>query len=604
VPLIPPIVFGPHVCGSDRGADHEWLVTDGLGGYATGTVCGLRTRRQHSLLTVADPATAARNLGLAALDLTLTMPSGAKVPLYSHEWPGGVVAPDGHRYLETFALVEGVPRWRWRVGDVVVERELAMRHGHPSVAVAHRVLAAPGPVGLAVAAMCTWRDAAGDRRAAGPAIKVEQAADGVIVEDAYRIAGPGWQPGGEWHLGACARTEAARGRPAEEDLWLAGTYFQRVNSGASMEISAWAGALDRRPPAASAVIAGARERNRRLVGGAAGAEATLVLAADAFVVRGADGPDVMAGYPWHGSRLGDTMAAYEGLFLTTGRAEQGRELLRARTRQAGRTAADADSPDAPLWLVHAVDRHVARTGDTDLAAELAGPLGRLLRRRLAGPGRLTVDPADELVRLDRAGKPVAINALWVNALAALAGLLALARRNDREPRDRHATARGSFLARFPAPEGWLHDLVEGPPAAYPLGAGSHHDDPTLRPGQLFAWSLPHAPMAGDAAALRAIGPALLTPLGVRTLAPTEYGYRGDGGEGGVRPWLIGAYADACEAAGLPIAGLLDGLEAHLGECGAGSVSEAAEGDPPHVATGSPFSARSVAEVLRVRGKCA
>ncbi len=142
-----------------------------------------------------------------------------------------------------------------------------------------------------------------------------------------------------------------------------------------------------------------------------------------------------------------------------------------------------------------------------------------------------MDPADELVRLDRAGKPVAINALWVNALAALAGLLALARRNDREPRDRHAKARGSFLARFPAPEGWLHDLVEGPPAAYPLGAGSHHDDPTLRPGQLFAWSLPHAPMAGDAAALRAIGPALLTPLGVRTLAPTEYGYRGDGGDG-------------------------------------------------------------------------
>jgi glycogen debranching enzyme len=334
------------------------------------------------------------------------------------------------------------------------------------------------------------------------------------------------------------------------------------------------------------------------VGDAAGAEATLVLAADAFVVRGADGPDVMAGYPWHGSRLGDTMAAYEGLFLATGRAEQGRELLLARTRQAGRTAADADSPDAPLWLVHAVDRHVARTGDTDLAAELAGPLGRLLRRRLAGPGRLTVDPADELVRLDRAGKPVAINALWVNALAALAGLLALARRNDREPRDRHAAARGSFLARFPAPEGWLHDLVDGPAMPYPLGAGAAHDDPTMRAGQLLAWSLPHAPLAGDASALRAIGPALLTPLGPRALSPREYGY--DGREGAVTPWRIGAWADACAAAGLPTGDLLGGLEAHLHEYGLGSVSDAADGEPPHPALGCPFSARSVAEVLRVR----
>ncbi|MEU8813259.1 amylo-alpha-1,6-glucosidase [Actinoplanes sp. NPDC048796] len=622
-----PIIFGPHDCGSTT---REWLVTDGTGGFATGTVPGLRTRRYHSLLTVADPATAIRHTALAALDLTVTLPSGTKVPLYTHEWASGAVAPAGHRYLETFALVDGVPRWRWRIGDVVIERELALRHGHPSVGVTHRVVSAPGPVGLAVAAMCTWRDAHGERHASGPGLRAEQVADGVVVEDAYRIAGPGWQPAGEWHLGAFAREEEARGLPAVEDLWHAGTYFDRVNPGATLEISAWAGDLGRRPPPATAVITEARVRARKLIAGAK-ADETLVLAADAFVVRTPQGPDVVAGYPWFGSYLGDTMTAYEGLFLDTNRADEGRELLTARTGNASSTWtepegswAPKDSPDAPLWLVHAVDRHVRRTGDSDLAAELIGPLGRLLGERLGGGGPLDLDPADGLLRLGhagtwmngftedgpvtpRVGKPVEINALWVNALAAMADLHVEAGLDDSSLRDRHARAQHAFRDRFPAPEGWLYDVIEGPAATYPLGAGAHHDDPTLRPNQLLAWSLPHGPMRGTS--LFAMGEALLTPLGLRTLAPSEYGYqgvhRGDRDErdiayhqGTVWPWLIGPYADACAATGLPTDGLLTGLKAHLSEWGVGSVSETADGDPPHRATGSPFSARSVAELLR------
>lgn len=568
MPQIPPIVFGPRVGGC---TEHEWLVADGLGGYASGTVSGVRTRSQHALLTVG------RHVALAALDLTLTLPSGERVPLYAHQWADGLTSPDGHLRLEAFALVDGLPRWRWRVGDVVVERELAMRHGHPSVAIVHRVLAAPVPVGLALSAMCTWRPGGGERRATGPALDVEHVADGVVVEGAYRIAGPGWQPGGEWHLDAYCRADAAG-----EDLWHAGTYFQRVNSGEIVEISGWAGDLGRRPPAAAVVIEQARERARRIAG-----DSVLRLAADAFIVSGASAPEVVAGYP--GDHR-ETMASYEGLFLATGRHEEGRRLLRAHE--------PAGEPDAPLWLVHAVDRHVARTGDTDLAAELAVPLGRMLRQRIGD----RLDPADELLRLDD-GKPVGLNALWVNALAALAGLLEIARKDSAEPRARHEKARASFRARFPAPEGWLHDVVEGPPATYPLGAGTTHDDPTLRPGQLLAWSLPHAPLPGDASALRAIGPALLTPLGLRTLSPHEYGYQPAtpaGREGAVRPWLIGPWADACAAAGLPTEGLLTGLEAHLGEYGLGSVSEAAEGGPPHRAGGCPFSARSVAEVFRVQ----
>jgi glycogen debranching enzyme len=163
--------------------------------------------------------------------------------------------------------------------------------------------------------------------------------------------------------------------------------------------------------------------------------------------------------------------------------------------------------------------------------------------------------------------------------------------------DAAARAAASFRRRFPAPEGWLYDVVDP-------------DDPALRPNQLLAYALPFGPLRGEPVP-DAVGAALLTPLGLRTLAPGSPGYRGahrggpaerDGAyhQGTVWPWLVGPYVDARRAAGQPVAGVLDGLVAHLPEYGLGSVSETADGDPPHGATGCPFQAWSVAEVLRVR----
>ncbi|MCW2139462.1 glycogen debranching enzyme N-terminal domain-containing protein [Actinoplanes cyaneus] len=603
VPRIDPLILGPQICGvpsRDAGAGREWLLTDGLGGWASGTVSGLRTRREHALLAVAGPGRTP-HVALAALDLTVTLHTGTKVPLYTHAWESGSLDPQGHRLLETFTLDSGLPRWRWRIGDVVIERELALGAGTSTLAVVHRVLSAPGPVGLTVAAMCTWREATGTRRADGPGLRIERVADGVVVEGAYRLTGPGWQPAGQWHLGARAGEQV-------EDLWHAGSFSTQAGPGDTCEISAWTGDLAQRPPAPPVVLAAARERAHRLVTAAKaeGYAATLALAADTFVIQGPDGPALADGYPWTGRAA--PVAAYEGLLLDTGRADEGRELLRAL---AERPATDAGGP---LWLVHAVDRHVTRTGDSDLARDLAVPLSRLLRRSLDDSRPLSMDPADGLLTLSaadcpgsgRTGKLVEVNALWVNALAALGDLLAEGGKDDAEARERHARARESFLRRFPAPEGWLHDVVEGPAAPYPLGAGTQHDDPTLRPCQLLAWSLPHGPMRGAAGtAVRACGQALLTPLGLRTLAPDEYGYDGANPDQGlVRPWLIGAYADACAATGHPVDGLLDGLAAHLAEWGVGSVGEAAHGDAPHPAIGRPFDALAVAETLRVQTRYA
>jgi len=640
---MPVQIFGPQVCGcldgGSGGAQREWLVPDGLGGYAMGTVSGLRTRRYHGLLVVPVGRTgrgaedlARRKVGLVSLDPVLTLPSGARVPLAVHEWASGAISPTGHQHLESFELADGLPRWRWRIGDVVVERELAMAYGRSSLGVVHRLVSAPGPVRVELTALCTWRDAGSERRAGAGPLESTAVADGVLIEGAYRLAGPGWRARGEWWVGAYAREEAARGLAPVEDLWNAGSFAATLEPGEAVEVSAWAGDLRRRPAAASSVVSAARRRARAMVASARptdGVDAALALAADAFIVKG---PDVVAGYPWFGAWTRDTMTAYEGLFLHTGRAVDGAALLR---RYSGELAERAGAGcDAPLWLVHAVDRHVAATGDTHLGAELLDPLRAALDSYAAdeppwsarldlGDGLLALRPDDAAatwMNAERAGcavtprdgKPVELNALWVNALTALARLQERLAQDAGVTWARRDAAQRSFTKRYPAPAGWLYDMIDAQPAPYPLGGGECVDDPVLRPNQLFAYALSYPPLDGaDPRPVQAAGAALLTPLGLRSLAPTEYGYQGRYGgsidardeayhQGTVWPWLIGAYVDACRAVGLSAEGLLRGLEASLQEWGLGSVGEVADGDPPHRAGGCPFSARSVGELIRVR----
>lgn len=627
----PRVVFGPQVCGDlAAGASREWLLTDGRGGYAMGTVSGLRTRRYHGLLVLAGDPVARRHLGLASLDPVLALPGGARVRLGSHEWRSGAVDPAGHAYLERFDLVDGLPRWRWRVGAVVLERELAMAPGRPCLAVRHRLLAG-GPVTLAVDALCTWRDAHGERTAAGPPPRVVPVADGFEVEGAYRVAGPGFTPSGGWWFGVHHREEAARGLAASEDLWHAGGFAAPLERpGDTLDVTAWAGGPARPAAAAGEVIEAARRRHRALTAGVADpVAAALTLAADAFVITTSAGtPDVVAGYPWFGTWSRDTMVSYEGLFLVTGRADEGRELLRAyaatlsegmlaNTADTGRT--EYNSADGTLWFLHAVDRHVTATGDTDLAAELAPALTEAVSAHVLGTRfGIGTDPTTGLLRqgaegealtwMDarvdgvpvtrRAGKAVELNALWINGLAALAGLRERVGLDAAGVRRLHRGAVAAFRRRFPAGDR-LYDVIDGP----------HGDDRTLRPNQLLAYSLPHAPMEPDPVVLDRIGADLLTPLGLRSLAPDDPSYtpvhRGGPAQrdrayhqGTVWPWLLGPYVDACRRAGRPVAGLLDGITAHLAEWGLGSVSETADGDPPHAATGCPFQAWSVAEVLR------
>jgi predicted glycogen debranching enzyme len=629
--------IGPETCGTlDEAAKREWLVTDGVGGYAMGTAALLRTRRYHGLLVPAVAGPSSRMIGLVALEPVLVI-GDARIRLATDEWAGGVVSPRGNELLVTFELEDGLPRWRWQFGDVVLERELAMTHGRPAVGVVHRLLRADRPVRLELTPLCTWRSVHGERFAFGSP-RVEATADGFVFEDAFRVAGAGWEAGGDWYRGVRAREEAARGLNDREDVWAAGAFKADLEPGDVHETTAAAAPFDGALPTATAIVADAHARAADLLahaGAADAVDAQLVLAADQFAIETAGRPTAVAGYPWFGEWSRDLMTSYEGLYLSPNRADEGREVLRsaAATVSEGMLANTADTGsleyntvDGTLWFLHAVGRHVELTGDADLAAELAPTMEDVIRHHVDGTRfGIGADPADALLRqgaeglaltwmdarIDgvpvtaRAGKPVEVNALWIRSLEVVA------RHGDPSAaRDDWAAlaarARASFLARFVRPDGaGLFDVVDGP----------NGDDASVRPNQLLAVSLPDGPLAGDDDAARAAVDAcrrtLLTPIGLRSLTPDDPGYRPyhrggpadrDGAyhQGTVWPWLIGPYVDAARAAGVPVDGVLDGLDAHLAEWGVGSVSETADGAAPHDATGCPFQAWSVAEVLRVR----
>ncbi|MCU1345970.1 MAG: amylo-alpha,6-glucosidase, partial [Acidimicrobiia bacterium] len=297
--------FGRQLCASlDDASAREWLLTDGLGGYASGTVAGLRTRRYHGLLVVARQDLDDRRLALVSLDPVLVL-SDRRVRLATHEWSSGAVDPDGYLLLASFALIDGVPRWRWQVGDLVLEREVAMVRGRPAVGVVHRLVRGDGPVLLELEALCTWRDAHGARTEAAPLV-MENLGDGAVVEGQYRMRGPGYSPTGQWYREAFYREEALRGLNRVEDLWHAGRFSAELLPGGVLEVEAWADDFAAPPPPATAIVAAARRRAVAMAERSRPSDDVdrlLAIAADQHVVAG---PRIVAGYPWSGQWKRDT----------------------------------------------------------------------------------------------------------------------------------------------------------------------------------------------------------------------------------------------------------------------------------------------------------
>lgn len=648
------IRFGRAVCGDLGQAERrEWWLGNGLGAYAAGTVAGTLTRRYHGLLIAPVYPPLGRWLVFAKADAAL-LDGDREIPLFSNRWGGGAINPEGHVHLESFHLHGRMPVWRYALGDRVIEQRIWLEPGVNTVYVAYRLEAADidRDLQLRVRLLVNARDHHGNMTPGGfrPQVPTVGEQLQVICPDQFTLrfhaAGGAFQTEWDWIENFDLPLERERGLPDRDAHLCVGHALLTLRPGQ------WVGITASLHDNASADLDAALQRfldretalldrvRPHLADSTPDWIEQLALAADSFLFARPlpglpDGESVIAGYPWFGDWGRDTMIALPGLTLATGRFDSARRILLTFARfvdqgllpnvfpGAGETP-DYNTVDAGLWYFEAWRAYLEASGDWLVLAEVFPVLADLINWHVRGTRyRIGMDPVDGLIHAGepgvqltwmdakvgdwvvtpRIGKPVEINALWYNALNIMVDFAERLGQPSAPYAELAAKARQGFQ-RFVRPDGaGLFDVLDGP-------AG---DDPTPRPNQIFAVSLPHSPLDEETrqTVVRVCGRELLTSYGLRSLAPHHPDYRpyylggvwerdGSYHQGPVWAWLLGHYAlaeyrvhgDAATAQAR-----LQPIRDHLLDAGLGTVSEILDGAPPHVPRGAPAQAWSVACVL-------
>jgi predicted glycogen debranching enzyme len=631
-------------------ASREWLEADGLGGFASGTVPGVRTRRYHALLLTARRPPTDRFVLVNGFDARVETAAGS-FAISSQVYDPAVIAPDGAARLEAFAL-EPWPTWTYELEDRTrIVQELFVPKGASAAALSWRRTAGESPIALEVRPFLSGRDyhALHHENGAFRFDADEQAGGFVRFRPYAGVPAIVFRSNGvyahspEWYRNFAYSEERVRGLDFAEDLAAPGAFRFDLASGEAVLLTAAEGheraLAGQTSEAAAGTLRQAERRQRKRFA------SRLERSADAYLVRRGDGQTIVAGYPWFTDWGRDTFIALRGLCLATGRlAEAGQILLEwAGAVSEGMLpnffpdadkAPEFNSVDASLWYLIAVHELL------EASAAAGRPVGPADRRRLQdafgailtgyargtrygiradADGLLAAgEPGVQLTWMDakvgdwvvtpRIGKPVEVQALWINALRIadaftedFAGLL--------------RAAEDSFERRFWNEEaGCLYDVVD---VDHVPGTA----DATFRPNQIYAvGGLPFPLLEGERARriVDSVESRLSTPLGLRTLPRDHPDYhphyaggvlQRDGAyhQGTAWPYLMGAFVDAwvrvrgggSEAKNEARRRFLAPLIAHLDEAGLSHVSEVADGDAPHSPGGCPFQAWSVGETLRI-----
>jgi predicted glycogen debranching enzyme len=647
------IELGEEVCRDLNAATAcEWLETNGLGGFASSTVAGLNTRRYHGLLVAATRPPVGRAVLLSKLEETLVV-GGRRYELSANQYPGAV-HPQGYRFLTRFSL-DPFPVFTYRVEGFELEKTVVMLHGENTTCVRYELRLAGGPVEtdvrLEVRPLIAFRDyhaLTHENGALDSRVRVEE---GLLTVAPYEglpalhfaHEGTEIETDGYWYRNFVYAEEQARGLDSTEDLF--SPFALRFDPSRRREVFIIASTERRDAARAGELIRAEVERRREVLKSAPSDEEavrTLTAAADQYVVARDERKTVIAGYHWFGDWGRDTMIALPGLTLVTGRFDVAKSILAEFARHVSRgmlpnrfteagEAPEYNTVDATLWYFEAVRALVAYTGDSEFVrANLYGVLRDIIEWHVRGTrygihvdadGLLAAgEEGAQLTWMDakvggrvitpRRGKPVEIQALWYNALRVSEEFA----REFGRAEDEHgfaamaARARDSFNAQFwNERAGCLYDVVDGATR-----------DASLRPNQIFAVSLRHSMLTAERArrVVEKVGRELLTPYGLRSLAPSDPQYSGRyaGGpagrdaayhQGTVWAWLIGPFVTAylkvngrTPASVAHARALLEPLLVHLKEACLGHVSEIFDGDAPHAPRGAVAQAWSAAELLR------
>jgi predicted glycogen debranching enzyme len=665
----------------DPHLNEEWLVTNGLGGYASGTVAGPLTRRYHGLLIAALPNPLGRTMTLNALSERIRLPNRDIYFLGPNELVG--VDPPGTLAPKEFRLEAGLPVWRYQFGAFVLEKRVLMVYRQNTVHIRYTLIGGPEPIRLALRPGLHFRSH--DAPVSTPLAKKYLMS---ITDEGYEICATDTScpalrmlcsPGKAFTADRKVideilfKTEQTRGYESQGSMWSPGYFRVDLTPGEALTFIAttesWDTLQSLTPEAAIEAEKGRREMLIAQARPAAreGFGAELTLAADQFLIlpsgrtedaarahaAGEELRTVIAGYHWFTDWGRDTMISLEGLTLATGRTMEGGWILRTFSQYIkdglipnlfpeGQRAGLYHTADATLWFFHALSRYLAASDDRVTLRLLLPKLIGIVDCHIQGTKfGIHVDPADALLHqgapgyqltwmdakvgdwvvTPRRGKAVEINALWYNALRLLADWVTVERGTEDAARFLQLAerTRQSFNSRFwNEKTGYLFDVVDGDTGSSADGSMetiARRDDPSCRPNQVFAISLTY-PVLDPArwqSVLNAVKQKLLTPVGLRSLAPDEPDYkpRYDGDlrardaayhQGTVWAWLIGPFIDAwlkvypdrrSEAREF-----LTGFGPALNQACIGSISEVFDAEYPHTARACIAQAWSVAEVLR------
>jgi predicted glycogen debranching enzyme len=651
--------FGREICGDlDTAEVREWLVTNSIGGYASGTVANLNTRGYHGLLVAALKPPLERTLLLSKLDETAEY-DGLLYPLFTNRWSEKKVEPHGYKYIENFYLEGTIPVWRFVFGDAVLEKRIWMQQGANTTYIRYDLARGTQSLKLSIKALVNYRDYHSRTNADSWRMRVDSIERGVrIVAFAgavpfYLLADRGLAlPVHQWYYGFELARERDRGLYYLDDNLHATNFLATIEPGESLTLVA---STESSPDLNSKIqLEMRRAYEQKLLAtwqashpdklNAPDWIEQLILAADQFIVdrplpNNPNGKTIIAGYHWFSDWGRDTTIALPGLTLATGRPEIARSIIYTFSRYVSQgmlpnrfpddgaplTDADYNTVDAALWYFEAVRAYHAATGDDELLNQLFPILAEIIDWHCQGTRyNIKLDLNDGLlyagsegvqltwmdakvgnwVVTPRIGKPVEINALWYNALRSMSKFSQhLGKTHNIYETMAEATFK-RFRRFWNASKGYCFDVLDTPDG----------NDCSLRPNQILAVSLPESPLtpAQQHSVVEICARALLTSHGLRSLDPKETQYQGcyTGNQfqrdrayhqGTVWGWLLGPFVLAHLRVfndRVRAKEFLEPLAYHLRTAGVGSISEIFDGDAPMQPKGCIAQAWSVAETLR------
>lgn len=629
--------------------NREWVITNGLGGYASGTSLGMNTRKYHGLLIASMNPPVERRLLLCSLDEEI-ITDGETYYLAAHHYPK-TVHPGGYLHLQGFTA-EPVPTFRYIARGIGIEKQVFMVHGENITIILYNIYnPLDTQVSLRIFPLVNDRDVHNLTRAEDIRFRQEATEKGTVLRNGtgtiYMDSNMNFRSESYWYYNLEYPAELSRGYPHMEDNFNPGYFEAEIGKGtssffivASMENTGISDIKDVRKLLEKEIW-----RRGKIAEGCDSSNTflrRLVTAGDSFIVRrrSTGSRSVIAGYHWFADWGRDSMISLPGLTLVTGRFDVSRDILStfaANCREGlipnmfsdlpGRSPV-YNSVDASLWFIHSLGRYYEYTGDLEFIDSVWNTVEEIIGSYRTGTkfgigmdedclihhgGQLTWMDAivGELMITPREGKACEINALWYNALRYAELMGDNLEKETGELQLIARTAKDNFEEKFLNREkGCLYDIISGPEY---MGK-----DASVRPNQVLAVSLPFTMLSRstERSIMKIVTEELLTPYGLRTLSPydTRYigTYRGDllsrdtaYHNGTAWPWLLGPYITAYlkvndySSESMSYARmLLKGLERHLDEAGVGTISEVFDGNPPHRPGGCISQSWSVAEITR------